>query len=69
METSVLSAQSCCEPNNALKNKVRQKKKKKEGVREKNMLFFLTNCLFLGIIVYIFMEWMLSPLTCSIEYT
>ena len=40
METSVLSAQSCCEPNNALKNKVHQKKKKKEGVREKNMLFF-----------------------------
>ena len=39
METSVLSDQSCCEPNNALKNKVCQKKKK-EGVREKNMLFF-----------------------------
>lgn len=68
METSVLSAQSCCEPNNALKNKVRQKKKKGRSKGEEYALF-LTNCLFLGIIVYIFMEWMLSPLTCSIEYT
>ena len=63
METSVLSAPFCCEPNNALKNKVHLKKQR-EGVREKNMPFFLTNCLFLGTIVYILMESMLSPLTC-----
>ena len=31
------------------------------------MLFFLTNCLFLGTIVYIFMESMLSPLTCKLK--
>ena len=31
------------------------------------MVFFLTNCLFLGTIVYIFMESMLSPLTCKLK--
>ena len=31
------------------------------------MVFFLTNCLFLGTIVYICMESMLSPLTCKLK--
>ena len=39
METSVLSAQSCCEPNNALKNKVHQKKKKGRSKGEEYALF------------------------------
>ena len=50
----------------ALKNKVYLKKGRSEEEEYALFFFFFTNWLFLGTIVYMFMESMFSPLTCSI---